>query len=37
MRFSSLKNSIEGITQRMLTLALRNLERASWLLSAGRR
>ncbi|WP_279432446.1 helix-turn-helix domain-containing protein [Sphingomonas sp. BK235] len=26
-RFSTLKNSIEGITQRMLTLTLRNLER----------
>ena len=27
LRFSALKNSIEGITQRMLTLTLRNLER----------
>jgi DNA-binding HxlR family transcriptional regulator len=27
LRFSSLKSSIEGITQRMLTLTLRNLER----------
>lgn len=26
-RFSTLKNSIDGITQRMLTLTLRNLER----------
>ncbi len=26
-RFSTLKNNIEGITQRMLTLTLRNLER----------
>lgn len=27
LRFSALKNGIEGITQRMLTLTLRNLER----------
>ncbi len=27
LRFSALKKEIEGITQRMLTLALRNLER----------
>lgn len=27
LRFSELKNGIEGITQRMLTLTLRNLER----------
>jgi DNA-binding HxlR family transcriptional regulator len=27
LRFSALKKSIEGITQRMLTLTLRNLER----------
>lgn len=27
LRFSGLKNSIEGITQRMLTITLRNLER----------
>lgn len=27
VRFSTLKNGIEGITQRMLTLTLRNLER----------
>jgi DNA-binding HxlR family transcriptional regulator len=27
LRFSVLKNGIEGITQRMLTLTLRNLER----------
>lgn len=27
LRFSALKGSIEGITQRMLTLTLRNLER----------
>lgn len=27
LRFSALKNEIEGITQRMLTLTLRNLER----------
>ncbi|WP_430036875.1 winged helix-turn-helix transcriptional regulator [Neorhizobium sp. BT27B] len=27
MRFSELKNGIEGLTQRMLTLTLRNLER----------
>ena len=31
-RFSSLKNGIEGITQRMLTLTLRNLERDGLLL-----
>ncbi|MBR2688326.1 MAG: helix-turn-helix transcriptional regulator [Aquamicrobium sp.] len=27
LRFSGLKNEVEGITQRMLTLTLRNLER----------
>ena len=27
LRFSALKRSVEGITQRMLTLTLRNLER----------
>lgn len=27
LRFSALKNEMEGITQRMLTLTLRNLER----------
>ncbi|WP_216856952.1 helix-turn-helix domain-containing protein [Acidisoma sp. S159] len=27
LRFSALKNGIEGITQRMLTLTVRNLER----------
>ncbi|MEI9990759.1 MAG: helix-turn-helix domain-containing protein [Rhizomicrobium sp.] len=31
-RFSTLKNNIEGITQRMLTLTLRNLERDGLLL-----
>jgi DNA-binding HxlR family transcriptional regulator len=31
LRFSSLKNGIEGITQRMLTLTVRNLERDSLL------
>lgn len=32
LRFSQLKNGIEGITQRMLTLTLRNLERDGLLL-----
>jgi len=32
LRFSELKNGIEGITQRMLTLTLRNLERDGLLL-----
>ncbi|MFC7555248.1 winged helix-turn-helix transcriptional regulator [Pseudoroseomonas wenyumeiae] len=32
LRFSTLKNSIKGITQRMLTLTLRNLERDGLLL-----
>jgi DNA-binding HxlR family transcriptional regulator len=32
LRFSALKNGIEGITQRMLTLTVRNLERDGILL-----
>ena len=32
LRFSALKNGIEGITQRMLTLTVRNLERDGLLL-----
>lgn len=32
LRFSTLKNGIEGITQRMLTLTVRNLERDGLLL-----
>ena len=32
LRFSAIKNGIEGITQRMLTVTLRNLERDGFLL-----